>query len=142
MTDTITSLPTLTRTQFAKQQTGPFTAIPKQFYIGLLTGSNATLYTAPSAPTVANQVGLNPKSVVTDIWIANNHSAALAVTIYSVESGGSAAANRVIVPAASIEANTAYQITGKWVLEAGGTIQGFAGTTNLVTVAISGYELV
>lgn len=120
---------------------GPYTQIPRQFYIGQLGSTNGTLYTAPADwAAFVNEMGQAPKAVIEDIWISNTDSADHTVVLYLVESGGSAANNRMIVPNVTVTAYTAYQITGNFVLEASGTIQGYADAASKVTVAISGKE--
>jgi hypothetical protein len=103
----------------------------KNLFSVLLTGSNATLYTSPALTT----------TVVKSIWIANTDSAAVTVTLYRVESGGSAADNRALMKTVSVEANSSYQVTDEMVLEAGQTLEGFAGTANKVTVSGSGVQI-
>jgi hypothetical protein len=52
----------------------PFTRIPKRLYQGTLTASSTTLYTAPAVPTVANAVGVNPKTHIKQIRVTNTDS--------------------------------------------------------------------
>lgn len=137
-----TPLQSLTRTQFSKQQTGPYTEIPKQFYKGQPGTTVDILYTAPAVPTIANQVGLNPKAAAKEFWIANVTATAATITLYIIESGGLVADNRAIMKGVSIQANTSYQVTGNFNIEAGGTVQGLQGTASAITVEISGVEYV
>jgi hypothetical protein len=126
-----------------QSQLQPFTPIKKRFFIGQLTASSTTLYTAPSVPTIANSVGLNPKAIVRLISLCNTDSSARTVTLYLVESGGSVADNRAITKAVSIPANYTWILDNlEIVLEAGDTIRGLADTTLKVTVYIGGEELV
>lgn len=123
-------------------QVQPYTPIPKQFYIGQLTASSTTLYTAPSAPAIANPVGSNPKAIVRCISICNTDSLARTVTLYLVENGGSVADNRAITKAVSVPANETWILDNVYyVIEASGTIRGLASVANVVTVTISGDEL-
>jgi hypothetical protein len=139
MNDTPVSVGRVSR----QAQVQPFTSIKKRFYIGQLTGSSTTLYTAPSAYSVANSVGLNPKSIIRCISLCNTDSSAHTVTLYLVESGGSVADNRAITKAVSIPANYTWVLDNiEFVLEAGDTIRGLADTTLKVTVYIGGEELV
>lgn len=137
-----TTLPTLNRTQFSKQQTGPFTAVPKQFYIGQPGTVDTLLYTTPAPQTVANPVGLNNKARVQFIWVSNTTGSQATITLYLVESGGSSAANRSILTAVPVSANASYGIPCNFILEASGMVRGLQGTATAITVAISGEELV
>lgn len=116
--------------------------LKKQLFIGLLTGSSATLYTAPAAPVSANSVGINPVTVIESLWICNTDAAPRTVTLYLVENGGSIGANRTVLAAESIAANSHLEINtrGGWVLEASGTLRGLASVTNVVNVLVNGTE--
>lgn len=104
----------------------------KRLGYGQLTNSNATLYTVPAST----------KAIVKEIWLSNTDTSARTITLYAVESGGSAAANRALLSAVSIAANTVYRIPCSMVLEAAETLQGLADTTLKVTYRISGVEVV
>jgi hypothetical protein len=112
----------------------------KQMFLGMLTGTSATLYTAPAAPTNANAVGVNPIAVVERVWISNTDASARTVTLYVVESGGSVADNRAVMKTVSIPANSTVDVEPDWVLEASGTLRGLADTTLKVTLLVSGTE--
>jgi hypothetical protein len=114
--------------------------LKKRLFIGMATGTAATIYTAPVAPTIANAVGINPITEVTDLWFSNTDSSARTVTLYVVESGGSAADNRAVMKAVSIAANTVYLVQCAIILEAGDFLQVLADTTLKVTVLVSGIE--
>jgi hypothetical protein len=114
--------------------------LKKQFFLGMLTGTSATLYTAPAAPTNANAVGVNPIAVVERVWISNTDASARTVTLYVVESGGSVADNRAVMKTVSIPANSTVDVEPDWVLEASGTLRGLADTTLKVTLLVSGTE--
>jgi hypothetical protein len=114
--------------------------LKKQFFLGMLTGTSATLYTAPAAPTNANAVGVNPIAIVDKVWLSNTDSAARTVTLYVVESGGSVADNRAVMKTVSIPANSTVDVEPDWVLEASGTLRGLADTTLKVTLLVSGTE--
>lgn len=114
---------------------------PKCGARGQLNSSNGTLYTAPSAtsPTGSTQ-GALLKSLV----LCNTDSSARTVTIYVVESGGSAAANRAILSAFSIAANTTtiYSFADEiFPMDSGETVQGLASAANVVTYRINVVEL-
>jgi hypothetical protein len=117
---------------------GPYVVVPEQLYEGQPTGSNATLYTAPAAPTNPNSVGLTPRVRITEIWAANNDTTDRTLTLYLVESGGTAAANRCIIPAVNIPAGRALQIPCSTVIKESGTIQGLASSAATITLVISG----
>jgi hypothetical protein len=114
--------------------------VKKQLYIGQLTGSSATLYTAPSAPTIANSVGINPITVIDNIWFCNGDSVARDLTMYLVESGGSISNAKAFMIAVSIPAYSTYDIAPGFVLEAGGTLRGLCSVTSVVTVIANGTE--
>lgn len=114
---------------------------PKCGARGQFSGSNATLYTAPSdtSPTGSTQ-GALLKSLI----ICNTDSSARTVTVYLVESGGSAAANRAILSAASIPAATTVMFTfpdDTCPLDSGETVQGLASSASVVTYRINVVEL-
>jgi hypothetical protein len=105
---------------------------------GQLTNSNATLYTAPSG-TIAGAA--SQKALLLEIWLCNTDTTARTVTIYVVESGGSAADNRAIYKDFSIAAKTSVRQECWMVLESNSTIQGLADTTLKVTYRFSGKSL-
>jgi len=114
--------------------------IEKTLARGQITNATTTLYTAPAAPTVANSVGLNPVTRITEIWLCNTDTATRTVTVYVVESGGSAADNRAILKDATIAAKTSYRIPCETTLEASATVQAVADTTLKVSYLLSGFE--
>lgn len=132
--------PVLPRSRELVQQRSQVTATPKNLGRGQFTGSNATVYTAPSTTT---PTGSTRKTLLTGITLCNTDSSARTVTLYLVESGGSAADNRAILKDASIAAKTMWHIDlGQGIpLESGETIQGLADTTLKVTYRFSGVEL-
>lgn len=105
---------------------------------GQLAGSSGTLYTAPTG-TIAG--ASSQKAILTEIWLCNTDSSARTVTLYIVENGGSAAANRAIMSGVSIAANTTYRQECATVIESGETIRGLASSANLVTYRLSGKTL-
>ena len=82
---------------FTRQASGPLTEIPKEMYHGQLGAANATLYTAPATNAVENALQVRPSARVEEFWIVNNDVVARTITLYKVESGGAAAANRMIL---------------------------------------------
>jgi hypothetical protein len=100
----------------------------KEFANGLLTGSNAVLYTVPADKT----------AVIKDIWLTNKDSTDRDATIYRVPSGGVAGDSNAIINGVPVTGPSGYQMTGSLVLHEGGTIEGFASTTNLITYTITG----
>lgn len=114
---------------------------PKCGARGQLTGSNATLYTAPS---VTSPTGSTQGALLKSIVLCNTDTAARTVTMYVVESGGSAAANRMILSVMSIAASTTVTLTfpdDTFPMDSGETVQGLADTTLKVTYRINVVEL-
>ena len=114
---------------------------PKCGARGQLTGSNATLYTAPS---VSSPTGATQGALLKSIVLCNTDTSARTVTMYVIESGGSVAANRMILSAMSIAASTTVTLTfpdDTFPLDSGETVQGFADTTAKVTYRINVVEL-
>lgn len=68
--------------------------------------------------------------------VANTSGSAATLSLHSVPSGGSAAAGNTELPAVSIPANTAVDVTDVigGVYEQGTTLQVFAGTTGVLVV--------
>lgn len=110
---------------------------PKRLSYGLLSNSNATLYTAPSAPPQ----GPPPKVKVTELHISNVDSSTQNITLYFVPNGGSAGDSTTILGATPIPANSWTRIEMETILEASETIQGFASVANKLAVRVSGIEL-
>lgn len=114
---------------------------PKCGARGQLSGSNATLYTAPSdtSPTGSTQ-GALLKSLI----LCNTDSSARTVTIYLVESGGTAAANRALFSALNIPAGTTVTLIfpdDTCPLDSGETVQGLASSASVVTYRVNVVEL-
>ena len=105
---------------------------------GQLTGSTVTLYTAPTGSIAG---ATSQKARLTEILFANNDSVARTITLYLVESGGTANAARTVMPAVSIPANTTWRQEFNTPLESGETVQGKASTTAVITYRISVEEL-
>lgn len=100
---------------------------PKKLVNAELALANGTLYTVPA----------NTRVFVKDINIANTNSTAVNVTIYLVDSGGTAGDDNTLIPTAQILGNDVAQWTGSQIIEEGDTIQGFADTAD-VCIKISG----
>lgn len=114
---------------------------PKCGARGQLSGSNATLYTAPS---VASPTGNTQGALLKSIVLCNTDSVSRTVTLYAVESGGSAAANRAILSAMTIAAATTVTLTFPddcFPLDSGETIQGLASSASVVTYRINVVEI-
>jgi len=108
---------------------------------GQLGTSSSTLYTAPSdtSPTGSTQ-GALLKSIV----LCNTDSSARTVTLYLVESGGSAADNRAIFKDLSIAAKTTTVLTFPddcCMLDSGETVRGLADSASVVTYRINVVEV-
>lgn len=105
---------------------------------GQLTAASVTLYTAPNGSIAG---AASQKAVLTEIWLCNTDTSARTVTLYVVESGGSAADNRAILKDVPIAAKTTYRQECWCVLESNETIRGLADTTLKVTYRFSGKAL-
>ena len=108
-------------------------ALPQQ-----LPSSTGTLYTSPAAPGVGTQV--------TSTKLVNTTAAPVLVTIYVVESGGTAADNRALcknfsVPADGLPYELLEGAEAQFYLNAGDTLQGLAGAASSITIHLSGVEL-
>lgn len=94
----------------------------KKMFRGSAATSNTTLYTVPAGKT----------ATVTNIVIANTNGSTATATI-SID-------GVVVVPAVSIAANSVAPFDLKQVVDAAGTVSGFASTT-AVSFHISGVEV-
>ena len=137
MTDTTAPVAAPIGTYTPQHRQAGYAEIEKQAYQGLLGNASATLYTAPSAPTL----GPSPKARMVEVLLANTDSAARTVTLYVVPSGGSAGNATTVMPAVSIAATTFVRQKFCTAIEAGGTIRGFADTANKVCATITVVEL-
>ena len=114
---------------------------PKCGARGQLGSSNGTLYTAPS---VSSPTGATQGALLKSIILCNTDSTARTATIYLVESGGSAAANRAILSAVTIAAATTMILSfpdETCPLDSGETVQGLADSASKVTYRINVVEL-
>lgn len=109
---------------------------------GQLSGSNATLYTAPSATT---PLGSTQKAKLYSITLCNTDTATRTCVIYLVESGGTAADNRAILRDYSLAAKQTsiieFGLKGI-TLESGETVQGLADVASKVTYRLEVAQLV
>jgi hypothetical protein len=108
---------------------------------GQLTASSATLYTAPSKTT---PTGSTQGALLKSIILCNTDTSARTVTIYVVESGGSAADNRAILKDLTIAAKTTHTEffpDDCCPLDSGETVRGLADVTLKVTYRISVVEI-
>lgn len=135
MSETITPFQPIGR-QINVQQT-TVTPVPTPVATALLTGTAATLYTAPSTST---PIGSIARAKLHNVTFCNTDSSARTITLYLVASGGSAGTSNTVIAAASIPAGKT------WTFDAGAfgiplangeTIQGKASVTSVVTYRIS-----
>lgn len=99
--------------------------IQQLFAPTVLTGSAATIYTAPTPATTA------VKNI--RVRFTNTTAGAIAVTAYAIQSGGTAGAGNEFIPAVSVGPN-AYLDTDVPMLAAGGFIQAFAASAASITM--------
>lgn len=92
----------------------------------LLTNSTATLYTVPGSTT----------TIIRNIHIANTSGSAATVKL----SIGADAAGTRLLGDLSIPANGTYDWSGFAVMEATELLKGHSGTTNVLTITVSGVE--
>lgn len=105
----------------------------------LLTGTNATYYTAPA--TATGQAAVTAK--ISRAVFVNTDSSAHTITVSIVAPGGTAATGNTLINAISISAGQTYispELAG-CVLPAGTTIQGLASSASLVIIMISGLTI-
>lgn len=94
-----------------------------------LTTSAATYYTAPASK----------KTVVPHLLVCNTDTSARLVTIYLIQSGGSAAGTKCIF-AQSVAASGSVMIVGPWALDAGDFIQALAAAGSVVSLRVTAIE--
>lgn len=123
-----------------QQQRNQVIATPKCGARGQLGIASATLYTVP---TVSNAPVSYPKAILKSIVLCNTDSSARTVTLYLIESGGSVAADRAILSAASVAAGETWVVDfGDGIpLETAETVRGLASVASKVTYRISVVEL-
>ena len=111
------------------------TVTPKKLFTpALLTTSAATYYTVPTST----------KTVLKKVTFTNNDTVPRTVTLYLVETGGSAGNSNIIVNAKAIapgETYEAYEVEGH-IMNAGDFIRALASQASIVTIQISGVEIV
>lgn len=100
----------------------------------LLTASSATYYTVPAGTS----------AIVQKVTFVNNDTSPRTVTLYYVPSGGSSGTTNIVVNAATIFPNETWSPPDAvgHVLEAGGTIRALASSASVVTMMVSGVEIV
>lgn len=96
--------------------------------------------TSPTVTTVYTVPTLT-RALVKTIDLCNTSATTLTVTVYLVESGGTAGAANTIIPGITIVANGIFQWTGTQVLNAGDKIQATASGSG-ITINTSGAECV
>jgi hypothetical protein len=101
-----------------------------------LSGAAATLYTAPNPSSLPT--GMLAKAIVKHIHFQNPTAAAIAVTL-SITAD---AASKRFLDAVDVPAHGTRDDYPYLVLEAGETIQGFAGTASQVVYEIGGDEII
>lgn len=111
---------------------------------GQLTGtSNTTVYTAPTLVDHPNDPSGTNIGVVllTSVLLVNTDTTARTVTGHLVESGGSVAANRMVIPTLTLAANQAVEVpfgNGRGIaLASGEFLNLIAGTANTITYRVS-----
>jgi hypothetical protein len=110
--------------------------VPKRLVWAQLTGSDATLYTAPAAPSS----GPPGKVRIDTIWLSNTDTVARTVTL-EIRTGASAASTQLL-PALSVAANTTVVLTElNMIMEASEIISGLCSSASKVNLRISGAEL-
>jgi len=100
---------------------------PKRLVNQELALANATLYTVPD----------NSRVFVKDINIANSNATAVNITLYLVNSGGTAGVSNALLGTVEVLGNDVAQWSGSQILESGDTIEGFSDTAN-VCIKVSG----
>lgn len=100
----------------------------------MLTASVATLYTVPAST----------KALIQKMSCVNTDTVARTVTIHLVASGETATPTNMIVKALPIAAGYTADISdaSAHLLEAGGSIQALASTASVVSIRVSGVEIV
>ena len=102
----------------------------KKFVQSLITNAQVTIYTVPGAS----------QDVIKDIDIANTSAAAVTCSVNLVPSAGAAATGNLLFGTVTIQANSTLHWTGTQVLNTGDFISVIAGTTNVLTIMVSGLE--
>lgn len=100
----------------------------------MLTAAAVVLYTAPAST----------KALIQKMTCTNNDTVARTVTIHLVASGESATATNMLVKALPIAGGYTADISdaSAHLLEAGGSIQALASTAAVVSIRVSGVEIV
>lgn len=119
------------------------TRTPKEGYMGKLSNSTSTLYTAPSLTSPA--MGTSPcTAALRSINVVNTDTVDRTYTIYVVVSAGSASDGNVIFKDVTIASKTTHYHAydqDAMPLADGATVQGVADVANKVTVRVCVEEL-
>jgi len=111
------------------------TVTPKKLFTpATLTNSAATYYTVPAST----------KTVLKKVSFTNTDTVPRTVTLYLVESGGSAGASNIIISAKAIapgDTYEAYEVEGH-IMNSGDFIRALASQASVVSMHISGVEIV
>lgn len=111
------------------------TVTPKKLFTpAQLTTSAATYYTAPAST----------KTVLKKATLTNNNTTPETVTIYLVETGGTAGVTNIILKDKAIgpgETYEVYEMEGH-IMNAGDFVRALASTASQVTFHLSGVEIV
>ena len=102
----------------------------KNFVKQVLPINNATLYTVPDGK----------RCLIRSITI-NVYGAVVKVTLYLVPNGGTAEDGNSLLKALTVTRDGLVDINSFKILEAGGTIQGYADKPNAATLHIDGAEV-
>lgn len=87
-------------------------------------------------------VAVGKTAVVKQIVLNNTGATAVAVTVHLVPNGGSATTSNQIITSLSVAGNSQVIWSADLPLDAGDSLQPFAGASNAVTSTISGIEIV
>jgi len=97
----------------------------------LIAGSAGTHYSV-SPGAVGN---------IKEVLLCNiDTTTAYTVTVYFVNSGGSAGDSTTVIKAATVAAGTTVRFPFNTFIDAGGTVQALASTTNKISIRVSAVE--
>jgi len=104
--------------------------VPNQLAQAAVGVTKSTIYTVPAST----------RTIVKDIDVANNTAASINITVYLVNSGGTAGdGSNTLLPALTVPAYSTLQWSGSQVLAAAGTIVAVASATGC-SITVSGGE--
>lgn len=111
------------------------TVTPKKLFTpAQLTDAAATYYTVPA----------QTRTVLKKVTLTNDGTAPETVTLYLVETGGTAGASNIVLKGKAIgagETYEAYELEGH-IMNAGDFIRALASTASKVNLHVSGVEIV